>query len=107
MRLSIFALFTITMATSAQSQTVTNADSVQLQPTISRDAGGIVSCGVRAVAIIGGGSGTDFRGFDFSVTIHAEAMSGMLKAGIRRVPELLATASSVPKRALARCGQPR
>lgn len=63
----------------AHAQTVTNAESTVLQPTISRDSEGFSSCGVRATVIAG--AGKHGLVYDFSVNIYPDTMSGMVKAG--------------------------
>lgn len=70
---------TLFLVFDATAQTVVSADSVELQPLVSRDAGGFKSCGVRVVAmVVASGKG---QSYDFSINTQADPLGAILKAG--------------------------
>lgn len=81
----------------ANAQTLINADSVALQPTISRDAKGFKSCGVRAVVVIANGAAGQV--YDFSLNLYPDSLAGMVKAGKYSEANLLDRKASAKVRA--------
>ena len=63
----------------AQAQNVIKADSVALQPLISRNAEGFQSCGVRVVASVS--VGNKGESYDFSVNAQVAPLGALIKAG--------------------------
>lgn len=65
-----------------RAQMVLQADSVQLQPQIGRDAEGFSSCGVRAVVVLANPQFID--AYDFSLMLRFDMPYGTWKAGKSR-----------------------
>ena len=65
-------------------QMLVQADAAFLQPQIRRDDAGFISCGLRAVAVVGGKEWVE--AYDFSVLVTPHVSGGLLKAGKQKLP---------------------
>jgi hypothetical protein len=71
-------------AFSSQAQNITNADEATAQATVRRDEEGFASCGVRAIVQVI--QPKEIEAFDFSLTVDAVTLRGLLKAGKYSIP---------------------
>lgn len=84
MTFKVFALLLALLSLpSAFAQVVTQANLATLQPLISRDSKGFLSCGVRALVTYSTPNFVD--AYDFSLVIDAEMFRGILKSGKLRM----------------------
>lgn len=74
-----FILMSILVVSNASAGVVYNAKNAQSQVTLSRDANGIKSCGIRVLAFAEVGDQT--RWYDFSGSVYRDGMFGLWKAG--------------------------
>lgn len=72
-------LFSLNLTSITLAQSVTQADSVALQPQIGRDANGYNTCGIRAV-VLAINSKYAYT-YDFSIQLWSNIPYGLLKAG--------------------------
>ncbi len=77
-------LFTLNLTSITFAQSVTQADSVALQPQIGRDANGYNTCGIRAVVLVNNPKNT--YTYDFSIQLWSDIPYGLLKAGKLSTP---------------------
>lgn len=74
--LLVHALLLPMIASAGIVQTAENSSS---QVTMSRDTGGVASCGLRIASFIQ--PGKDIRWYDFSLSVYRQNLAGLLKAG--------------------------
>lgn len=72
-------LISVLLISNANAGVVYNAKSAQSQVTLSRDANGVKSCGIRVLALAEVGAET--RWYDFSGSVYRDGMFGLWKAG--------------------------
>lgn len=72
-------LISVLLISNANAGVVYNAKNAQSQVTLSRDANGVKSCGIRVLAFANVGEET--RWYDFSGSVYRDGMFGLWKAG--------------------------